>query len=197
MTGFLEADRERGTMDTIKPSDSTAVCPKCGTVIPKGEKDCPICGVLEDLLDKSQKKDGGTGFEYKTKTTVFGWPIFHIAFGREESGKFRVAKGVVAIGQFARGLIAVGQVSIGILFGFGQLATGIFSIGQVAPAVIFGIGQLTTGHIAIGQLAIGDWVLAQMGLGAHVWSSTSANPEAVAFFTGMWKSISGFISGLF
>ena len=83
------------------------------------------------------------------------------------------------------------------LFGFGQLMGGLVAIGQVAPAVFFGIGQLTTGHVAIGQLAIGDWVLAQIGLGIHVWSTTTADPEAVAYFTGLWESIKGIAYGLF
>ncbi len=137
------------------------------------------------------------GFEYKTKTEIYGWPLIHIAFGRNENGGFRIARGVIAIGQFGIGLITFAQLGLGLLFGFGQLMGGLIAIGQVAPAVIFGIGQLTTGHVAIGQLAIGDWVLAQMGIGVHVWSTTTADPEAVAYFTGLWDTVLAAIRSIF
>jgi hypothetical protein len=137
------------------------------------------------------------GFEYKTKTEIRGWPLVHIAFGRDERGSFRIARGVIAIGQFGIGLITFAQLGLGLLFGFGQLMGGLIAIGQVAPAVIFGIGQLTTGHVAIGQLAIGDWVLAQIGIGIHVWSTTTADPEAVAYFTGLWDTILTAIQSIF
>ena len=45
-------------------------------------------------------EDGGWGYEYKSKQTLFGWPLVHVAFGRDAKGKLRVAKGVIAVGQF-------------------------------------------------------------------------------------------------
>jgi len=137
------------------------------------------------------------GFEYKTKTEIRGWPLVHIAFGRDEKGKFRIAKGVIAIGQFGIGLITFAQVGLGILFGFGQLTAGLIAVGQLAPAVFFGLGQFTTGHVAIGQFAIGDWVLAQIGFGIHAWTSVSRDPQAVAYFTELWKTISGVFHSVF
>jgi hypothetical protein len=137
------------------------------------------------------------GFEYKTKAEIRGWPLVHVAFGRKEDGSFLIAKGVIAIGQFGIGLITFAQLGVGVLFGFGQLMGGLIAIGQVAPAVFFGIGQLTTGHVAIGQLAIGDWILAQGGLGIHSWTSYSHDPEAVAYFTGLWQTVKGIIGFIF
>jgi hypothetical protein len=137
------------------------------------------------------------GFEYKTPLTIYGWPLVHIAFGRDELGRIRVARGIVAIGQFGIGVITFAQLGLGVLFAFGQLVGGLFAVGQVAPAVFFGIGQLTTGHVAIGQLAIGDWVLAQGGLGIHVWSMDSADPAAVAYFTHLWESVKGVFNSIF
>jgi hypothetical protein len=137
------------------------------------------------------------GFEYKTKTEIRGWPLVHVAFGKDEQGRIRVARGIIAIGQFGIGLITFAQLGIGVLFAFGQLVGGLFAIGQVAPAVFFGIGQLTTGHVAIGQLAVGDWVLAQGGLGIHVWSMDSADPAAVAYFTHLWVSVKGIFHSIF
>ncbi len=137
------------------------------------------------------------GFEYKTKTTIYGWPIVHVAFGRDDKGRVMVAKGILAIGQFGIGVITLAQLGVGVLFGFGQLIGGLVAIGQVAPAVFFGIGQLTTGHVAIGQLGIGDWVMAQFGLGVHLWTTTHTDPEAVAYFRALGEQVTKIIGIIF
>ncbi len=97
------------------------------------------------------------GFEWKSKATVFGLPLVHIAIGRDRNGKLRVARGVVAIGQFGVGVITIAQ------FGFGFLG----SIGQfvMAPAAV---GQFAVGLIVIGQFAIGLAAAGQFA--AHIWS---------------------------
>ncbi|MGB9618257.1 MAG: hypothetical protein ACPL7J_13120, partial [Desulfomonilaceae bacterium] len=46
------------------------------------------------------------GFQWKTQRTLFGLPLVCIAFGRDEKGKIRVARGVVAVGQVAIGAVA-------------------------------------------------------------------------------------------
>ena len=131
------------------------------------------------------------GFEYKTKAEIRGWPLVHIAFGRDADGKLRVAKGIIAIGQFGIGLITFAQIGVGLLFGFGQFMAGLLAIGQFGLGVIMGIGQFATGHVAIGQIAVGDWVLAQAGLGIHRWTSATHDPQAVAYFKGLWETIQG------
>ena len=137
------------------------------------------------------------GFEYKTKREIRGWPLVHIAFGRDKEGKLLVAKGIIAIGQYGYGVITIAQAGVGVLFAVGQFVVGLFSLGQFAPAVLFGIGQFTTGHVAIGQFAVGDWVLAQLGLGIHVWSPTTADPEAVAYFTALRESVRGILHSIY
>ena len=131
--------------------------------------------------------------EFKSKATFLGLPLLHYTSGLcPETGRHTVARGVVAVGRLACGvlavghasfgLIAVGQLAVGLLFGLGQAATGLAAIGQAALGVVFGLGQLATGSIAIGQFAFGRLVLAQKGVGAHVWCMGRADPEAVAFF---------------
>lgn len=141
--------------------------------------------------------------EYKSHRTWGGLPLVHYTFGRSpETGKFLTARGVLAIGLFARGYLAlglvargllavgmlaigfigVGWIGIGLLLGLGQLAVGLFGAGQIALAVIFALGQVAAGHVAVGQIAVGNYVLAQLGWGAHVWDTRTVDPVAQDFF---------------
>jgi hypothetical protein len=108
------------------------------------------------------------GFEWRSKKEILGFPLIHIALGKDpKTGKLLVAKGIIAIGQFAIGLISIAQFSIG-LVGIGQFSLGVFTVAQFAFGVYFGLGQIATGIFAIGQAAFGKYVLAQVGLGAAV-----------------------------
>jgi len=138
--------------------------------------------------------------EYKSHATLLGWPLVHYTHGVcPETGRRVVAKGVlalgrvavggVALGQASAGLVAIGQLGVGILFGLGQAACGFAAVGQLAAGLYFGLGQIVTGSIAIGQLAIGQYVLAQRGIGAHVWSPVEADPVAVEFFQSLARAL--------
>ena len=131
--------------------------------------------------------------EFVSHRRVGDLPLLHYTYGKcPETGKRIVARGVVAIGRLAvgviaighasLGLIAVGQLAVGLLFGFGQAATGMLAVGQLAIAGIFGLGQLATGFVAIGQFGFGRYVLAQFGVGEHVWDMRGASPVAQQFF---------------
>ena len=71
-------------------------------------------------------------YEYKSKFKIGNVPLIHINLGRG----FRIAKGIIAIGNIAVGL-----------FSFGALALGVFSLGGLA------IGLLTLAGIAIGGIS--------------------------------------------
>jgi hypothetical protein len=118
-----------------------------------------------------------------------GYPIVHIAIGRTADNKLRVARGIIAIGQFAIGLITIAQFGVGFLFGFGQFIVGFTAIAQFAIAAYFGLGQFATGYTAIGQIAFGHYVLAQMGMGTHVWSSAIHDPAAMEYFHNLFAKI--------
>jgi hypothetical protein len=131
--------------------------------------------------------------EFVSHSRVGELPLLHYAYGkRPETGKRIVARGVVAIGRLAvgvvaighasLGLIAIGQLAVGFLFGLGQAATGMVALGQLAVAGIVGLGQFVTGFVAIGQFGFGRYVLAQLGLGTHVWDMRGASPVAQQFF---------------
>jgi hypothetical protein len=137
--------------------------------------------------------DGQLFEEFVSHTRVGELPLLHYTYGKcPETGKRIVARGVVAIGRLAvgviaighasLGLIAIGQLAVGFLFGLGQASTGMVALGQLAVAGIFGLGQVATGFVAIGQFGFGRYVLAQLGLGTHVWDMRGASPVAQQFF---------------
>jgi hypothetical protein len=146
---------------------------------------------------------GASFAEFTAHTTLFGLPLVHYTRGIcPETGRRVVAKGFIAVGRVAMGLIALGQIAVGaltvgqlalgLLLGLGQASTGIIAIGQLALGSGFGGGQIATGMIAIGQIGAGHYVLAQFGVGTHLWSMASADPEAVAFFKSLWTTIMHF-----
>lgn len=160
-------------------------CRECSKEISTEAVVCPHCGAPD--LSKIVYK--GWGIDYKTETTIYGYPLIHVAFGRDEKRKLRVAKGVIAIGQFAIGLFTIAQFGIGFLFGFGQFIFGLTAIAHFAFGIYFGLGQFATGYIAIGQFALGYYVLAQMGMGKYLWTTSFKDPSAVEFFRNLKEQL--------
>lgn len=134
-------------------------CRTCRQMVSKEAWACPRCGAPYPVLAGFVRR--ATGYEWKSRATLFGWPLVHVAFGRDKNGKLRVAKGVIAIGQFGIGAITIAQFGIGFLFGLGQFmlsplalgqfAIGLVAIGQFGIGLLFGLGQFATGITAIGQ----------------------------------------------
>ncbi|MFA5261832.1 MAG: zinc ribbon domain-containing protein, partial [Candidatus Omnitrophota bacterium] len=109
-------------------------CSQCDNPLSPQALSCPKCGHPIRIY---------YGFEWKSPQQIGRWPLIHIAFGRDKkTGRFMVAKGVIAIGQFGVGLITVAQFGVGLLFGFGQFMAGATAVAQIALTYAFGIGQL-------------------------------------------------------
>jgi predicted Ser/Thr protein kinase len=137
------------------------------------------------------------GHEYKSKTTIFGLPLVHIATGIDPAtGKKRIAKGIIAIGDVAVGVLAVGGVTLG-CFSLGGVSLGVFSLGGLAlglvlatggcaVAGIFAFGGLAIGSIALGGMAIGYYALGGGALGMHTMTGEAVDPEAERLFTQPW-----------
>jgi hypothetical protein len=107
---------------------------------------CPHCGAHDPLNPKFT-----LGGEWAGARMVGNRPLVHIAWGRDpQTGKLRVANGVIAIGQFAKGDVAIGQLAYG----------KCFALGQLAASWVAAIGML-----AIGLFAIGAFIVALIGLG--------------------------------
>ena len=97
-----------------------------------------------------------TDFEYRSKEDINGWPLIHINIGTDpDTGRPRVAKGVVAIGNIAFGVVSIGAVAFG-----------------VVTLAAFGLGIVSLASVAIGIIALGTVALGyEVALGAVVLSA--------------------------
>jgi hypothetical protein len=98
----------------------------------------------------------GYGYEYKSSTTIAGWPLVHVCAGIDPvTMRPRVAKGVVAIGNIAIGGLAIGGLAGG-LFTVGGASLGLLlAVGGGALGLGISVGGLAVGSVAIGGAAVG------------------------------------------
>lgn len=100
------------------------------------------------------------GWEYESQTRIFGLPLIHVV-----SNRFKIAKGIIAIGPISIGVVSLGAVSVGVfslggiamgLWAFGGLSLGLFmAIGGMAVAYDLAVGGLSVAkHMAVGGMAV-------------------------------------------
>lgn len=108
------------------------------------------------------------GFEYKSKCTIFGWPLLHVNCGCG----YRVAKGVIAVGDAAIGLLSFG----GLAFGGISIGGGAFGLAAVGGIALGGIalGGLSIGLLALGGFAIGGYAMGGTAVASQVAVGASA-----------------------
>jgi len=116
-------------------------CRECKHEISEQAFVCPNCGAPYP----AKKEWTGWGFEYKSRLAVFGLPLVHISFKYRPNGVPAVARGILAIGQFACGLVTVSQFGIGVV----------------------SMSQFTVAGFALAQFGLGYSIIAQMGLYIH------------------------------
>jgi predicted Ser/Thr protein kinase len=135
------------------------------------------------------------GFEYRSRATLFGLPLLHVATGIDPAtGRARVARGIIAIGGIAQGVVAFGGMAMGgLTFGgmsmgviaFGGCALGLVSFGGLAVALLAAVGggaiaPIAVGGGAVGYLAYGGGVVGVHPLGAN------ASDEVARHFFAAW-----------
>lgn len=138
------------------------------------------------------------GSEYRSKTKLFGLPLVHIVRGIDPlTGKKRVAKGIIAIGDMAVGVLAIGGGAFGgVAIGggaIGLITVGGFSLGLLAALGGLAVGGLAFGGGAIGGIAVGGAAYGYYAFGGGAWGvhpvgGNVQDPVAVAFFED-WKDI--------
>jgi hypothetical protein len=159
-------------------------CPFCAETIEDNVTKCPFCGESLDGGPRIIQGAGYAGYEYKTKARWFGLPLIHIAAGIDpETGRKRIAKGIIAIGNVAKGVIAIGGIAVGgitiggislgvLAFGgisFGIVALGILlafavflAAGILAISPFYAIGVLAFARNSIGVNGVDQWFLRQL-----------------------------------
>ena len=116
-------------------------CRECKRDISEQAISCPNCGAPYPAKEKWD----GWGFEYKSQLTLFGLPLVHVSFKYRPNRAPVVAKGIIAIGQFACGIVTISQFGIG----------------------VFSVSQFTVAGFALAQFAAAYSLVAQFGLYLH------------------------------
>lgn len=150
------------------------------------------------------------GVDYRSKREFLGVPLVHIASGMDlQTGKRRIARGWLAVGDTAIGGIAFGGVAVGGLafggltlgiVGYGGCALGLFAFGGLGVGLVGAFAGLAIGGLAaVGGLAIGYFAHGGGVVGEHVLGPMRQDPEAVRFFKpwapaalssfGIWNSV--------
>ncbi|MFV1968907.1 MAG: serine/threonine protein kinase, partial [Pirellulaceae bacterium] len=136
------------------------------------------------------------GYEYRSPRELFGWPLVHIATGIDpRTGRKRVAKGIIAIGDvavgglFALGGGAVGPIAIGGcgvgLYTIGGASLGLFgALGGAAIGLGVSLGGLAIGTLAAGGGAVGYYAYGGGASGVHPWGANFQDEAAAQLWQG-------------
>ena len=113
-------------------------CRDCGREVSEQAFACPGCGAPRPALARFD----GFGFEYRSRARILGLPILHVSFKYRPNRMPVVARGWIAVGQFAAGVVTVSQFGLGLV----------------------SVSQFTVAGFALAQFAIAWSLVAQFGL---------------------------------
>jgi len=137
---------------------------------------------------------GIIGYEYKSAAAIGPWPFVHVCMGIDPATmRPRVARGVIAIGNFAVGVVALGGVAWG-LIAIGGVTLGLLgALGGVALGLGLSVGGVAVGSIAVGGVAAGlVYAIGGAAVGPAVINGVRCDPDAAEFarrWLGTWLSL--------
>ncbi len=138
-------------------------CPDCGRHISDRAISCPNCG--RPRAAGTARAVPVAGFEYRSRATLFGWPLVHVIYGASDNAPLKPARGILACGNVAIGLVAFGGIAVGGI-ALGGVTFGPVALGGVAIGLLFGAGGIATGYLALGGVALGASAFGGVALGA-------------------------------
>jgi tRNA A-37 threonylcarbamoyl transferase component Bud32 len=133
--------------------------------------------------------------EYRSKRTLFGWPLVHVVFGRDPAtGMPKVATGWIAVGDAgavggvalaggwaAGGIALAGGGALGLFALAGGITLGVLALagGVAAGLLVAGAGGLAlSGGLAVaGGYALGQFAIGSSAAGNYVLSAAREDPE--------------------
>jgi RNA polymerase sigma factor (sigma-70 family) len=111
------------------------------------------------LSEKYAGNFPSSAFEYRSRATLFGWPLVHVRIG----DRFDVLRGPV------KAWIAVGSShAVGLIFASGGLAIAPISFGGLAVGLV-PFGALALGVLSVGAGSFGIWAYGGLAVGWEVF----------------------------